>query len=114
MDFVLSFLRQGRDLGGLRCRPLAGVEAVKRREEAEPVSGAHGLFQVTRLVQQLLDGVVAFHGAALDHLDRREGGEDGLYVHLGFQSCVFLQNMMFLRHDFFLLHDWLKLISLKY
>lgn len=60
VDFVLSFLRQGRDLGGLRWRPLAGVEAVKRREEAQPVGGAHGLFQVTRLIQQLLDGVVAF------------------------------------------------------
>lgn len=77
MDFVLSFLRQGRDLGGLRRRPLAGVEAVERREEAEPVGLAHGLFQVARLVQQLLDGVVAFNGAALDHLHRREGGNVG-------------------------------------
>lgn len=67
VDFVLSFLWQGRDLGGLRCRPLARVEAVKGREETEPVRGAHGLFKVTRLIQQLLDGVVAFHGAALDH-----------------------------------------------
>lgn len=28
VDFILSFLRQGRDLGGLRRRPLGGVEAV--------------------------------------------------------------------------------------
>lgn len=60
MDLVLGFLRQRRDLGGLRRRPLAGVEAVQRREEAQPVGVAHGLFQVTRLIQQLLDGVVAF------------------------------------------------------
>lgn len=71
VDFVLGLLRQRGDLGGLRRRPLAGVEAVERREEAEPVGGAHGLFQVTRLVQQLLDGVVALHGAALDHLEER-------------------------------------------
>ncbi len=92
VDFVLSFLWQGRDLGSLRCCPLAGVEAVKRREEAQPVSGAHGLFQVTRLIQQLLDGVVAFHGAALDHLDRQAGGEDG-YMFIWVSNLVFSRNI---------------------
>lgn len=72
LDFVLGLLRQRRDLDGLLRRPLAGVEAVQRGEEAEPVGGAHGLLQVARLVQQLLDGVVALHRRALDHLDRRE------------------------------------------
>lgn len=69
LDFVLGLLRQGRYLVVLRRRPLAGVEAVQRGEEAEPVGGAHGLFHVTRLVQEFLDGVVGFHGAALDHLE---------------------------------------------
>ncbi len=49
---------------------------MKRREKVEPVSRAHGLFQVTRLIQQLLDGVVAFNGAALDHLDGQELGQN--------------------------------------
>lgn len=80
LDFILSFLWQGRDLGGLRWRPLAGVQAVKRGEEVESVSSAHGLFQVTRLIQHLLDGVVAFYGAALDHLDRREGGDGHFFI----------------------------------
>lgn len=88
VDFVLSFLWQGQDLGGLRRHPLAGVEAVKRREEVETVGRAHGLLQLTRLIQQLLDGVVAFHGAALDHLHRREGGELG-YVFIWVSNPVF-------------------------
>lgn len=73
VDLVLRFLRQGRDLGGLRRRPLGRVEAVQRREEPQPVGGAHGLFQVAHLVQELLDGVVALHRAVLNHL-RRGGG----------------------------------------
>jgi len=85
VHLVLSFLWQGRYFGGLRRRPLAGVEAVKRGEEAEPVGGAHGLFQVTRLVHEFLDGVVGFHGAALDHLDGQEGGERG-YMFLSAQQ----------------------------
>lgn len=80
LDFILGFLWQGGDLGGLWWRPLAGVQAVQRGEEVESVSSAHGLFQVTRLIQHLLDGVVAFYGAALDHLDRRDGGDGHLFV----------------------------------
>ena len=45
---------------------------MERREEVEPVSGAHGLLEVTHLVHELLNGVVAPYGAALDHLHRRE------------------------------------------
>lgn len=92
VDFVLSFLWQGGDLGGLRCRPLAGVEAVKSRKEAEAVSGAHGLFQVTRLIQQLLDGVVTFYGAALDHLHtggRRVGLLSGLLIPCFLAKIIF-------------------------
>lgn len=72
VDFILSFFREGGDLDCLLGRPLAGVEAVERREEAEAVGGAHGLLQVSRLVHELLNGVVAFHGAALDHLQRKK------------------------------------------
>lgn len=43
---------------------------MKRWEETQPVSRTHGLFQVTRLIQQLLDGVVALHGAAFNHLHK--------------------------------------------
>lgn len=45
-------------------------------EETQPVAGAHGLLQVTRLVQQLLDGVVVLHRGALDHLRREEEEEE--------------------------------------
>jgi len=75
VHFLLGLLRQRGDLGGRRRRPLAGVEAVQRGEEAEPVGGAHGLLQVARLVQKLLERVVALHGAALDHLEEEGGGE---------------------------------------
>lgn len=64
-DIVLSLLLQGADLGR-GWRSLAGVEAVEG-EELEALGGADGLLQVAGLVQQLLDGVVALHGAALDH-----------------------------------------------
>lgn len=77
LDFVLGLLWQGGDLSGWWWRPLAGVEAVKRWEEAEPVGGAHGLLQVTHLVHQFLDGVVAFHGAALYHLHGGDRGRQG-------------------------------------
>lgn len=45
-------------------------------EETQPVAGTHGLLQVTRLVQQLLDGVVVLHRGALDHLHRGEEEEE--------------------------------------
>lgn len=71
LDLVLGLLRQRGDLRRLLLRrPLAGVEAVQRGgEETQPVAGAHGLLQVARLVQQLLDGVVGLHRGALDHLE---------------------------------------------
>lgn len=71
MDLVLGFLWQGGDLGSLRGGPLYRVEAVQRREEPQPVGGAHGLFQVAHLVQELLDGVVALHGAVFDRLHKQ-------------------------------------------
>lgn len=71
VDIVLCFLRQGWDLGGLRGGPLYRVEVVQCREEPQPVGGAHSLFQVTHLVQELLDGVVALHRAAFNHLQKR-------------------------------------------
>lgn len=79
LDLVLGLLRQRGDLGGLLLRrPLAGVEAVQRGgEETQPVAGAHGLLKVTRLVQQLLDGVVVLHRGALDHLGEGEEEEEG-------------------------------------
>lgn len=61
---------------------------MKRGEEVESVSSAHGLFQVTRLIQHLLDGVVAFYGAALDHLDRKEGG-DGYFLSSEIHSLIY-------------------------
>lgn len=73
VDVVLGFFWQGGDLGGLHWGPLHRVEAVQRWEEPEPVGGAHRLFQVAHLVQELLDGVVALHRAAFDHLQRGGG-----------------------------------------
>lgn len=73
MDLFLGFLRQAGDLGGLRWGPLYRVEAVQRREEPQPVGGAYGLFQVTHLVQELLDGVVALYRAAFNHLHKGGG-----------------------------------------
>lgn len=80
LDLVLGLLRQRGDLGRLLLRrPLAGVEAVQRGgEETQPIAGAHGLLQVTRLVQQLLDGVVVLHRGALDHLGGRQGEGSGV------------------------------------
>lgn len=83
MDLVLGFLRQGGDLGGLRRGPLYRVEAVQRREEPQPVGGAHGLFQVAHLVEELLDGVVALHGAAFNRLHRGGGAINIPTVPLG-------------------------------
>lgn len=73
VDLVLGFLRQGWDLGGLRRGPLYGVEVVQRWEEPQPVGGTHGLFQVTHLIQELLDGVVALHRAAFNRLHKGGG-----------------------------------------
>jgi len=48
---------------------------VKCWKEAETVRWAHGLFQVTHFVHEFLNRVVAFYGAVLDHLQRKEDRE---------------------------------------
>lgn len=71
MDFILSFFRQGGDLGGLRLRSLDGVQAVGRGEEAEPVGRADGLFQMAHFVHEFLNGLVAFDAVLLNHLYKK-------------------------------------------
>lgn len=89
MDFIFCFLWQWGDLGGLWRRPLVGVKAVKRWEEAEPIGCAHGLFEVTLLIHELLNGVVCFHGAAFNHLNRRERGRRGSFILLFIKMFFF-------------------------
>lgn len=90
VDLVLRFLRQGRDLGGRRRRPLRRVEAVQRGEEPQPVGGAHGLLQVAHLVQELLDGVVALHRAALNHL---HNGGGAISIPSVLKVCLILEQV---------------------
>lgn len=62
---------------------------MKRWEEAEPIGCAHGLFEVTLLIHELLNGVVCFHGAAFNHLNRRERGRRGSFILLFIKMFFF-------------------------
>lgn len=71
---------------------------MQRREEPQPVGGAHGLFQVAHLVQELLDGVVALRRAAFNHLHNGGGAISILKLLSVLKVCLILEQIQQLLH----------------